>query len=50
MKNYYKNIVKFGRKSETSSKNNLTVYIENYRKTKLKSYNEKITTNFYNKL
>ena len=51
MKNCYKNIMKFGKKVNNIIEKEIDstpVYNEKYLKTKLKSYNEKINTNFEN--
>ena len=41
--------MKFGKNLKLVSKENLMVYIEKYLKSKIKSYNGKINTNFHNK-
>ena len=50
MKDYQKHTTKFGKKSATLSKkiDSNPVYNEKYIKTKIKSYNGKINTNFHN--
>ena len=51
MKNCQKNIMKFGKKVSNITNNQFDsnpVYNEKYIKTKIKSYNGKINTNFHN--
>ena len=51
LKNCEKNVMKFRKKSVTLPKKefeNSTIYNEKYIKTKTKSYNGKINTNFHN--
>ena len=47
MMNYYKNTMKFGKKSAITSKRH--VDNEKHPKTKIKSYKGKINTHFHNK-